>query len=60
MSRKVVFRNNKGRTMSLPGKTTISQLVKLGMAPKLVDEGAPLPDNWWRADKPVVGKGVPK
>lgn len=60
MSRKVILRDSKGRTMALPGKTTIKQLVERGMTPRLVNERAPLPDGWWRADKPETGKEVPK
>ena len=45
----IPFEDNKGNVMQLDGKLTIATLVKMGMEEiRLMPEGLPLPDNWWR------------
>jgi hypothetical protein len=45
----IPFEDNKGNVMQLDGKLTIADLVKMGMKEiRLMPEGSPLPDNWWR------------
>jgi hypothetical protein len=45
----IPFEDNKGNVMQLDGKLTIKDLVKMGMKEiRLMPEGSPLPDNWWR------------
>jgi len=53
----IPFEDNKGNVMQLDGKLTIADLVKMGMKEiRLMPEGSPLHDNWWRdAGSPNVG-----
>jgi len=45
----IPFEDNKGNVMQLDGKLTIADLVKMGVKDiRLMPEGSPLPDNWWR------------
>lgn len=45
----ILFEDNKGNVMQLDGKLTIADLVKMGVKEiRLMPEGSPLPDNWWR------------
>lgn len=45
----IPFEDNKGNVMQLDGKLTIADLVKMGVKEiRLMPEGSPLPDNWWR------------
>ena len=45
----IPFEDNKGNVMQLDGKLTIADLVKMGMKEiRLMPEGSPLHDNWWR------------
>lgn len=45
----IPFEDNKGNIMQLDGKLTIADLVKMGVKEiRLMPEGSPLPDNWWR------------
>lgn len=45
----IPFEDNKGNVMQLDGKLTIKDLVKMGVKEiRLMPQGSPLPDNWWR------------
>jgi len=45
----IPFEDNKGNVMQLDGKLTIADLVKMGIKEiRLMPEGSPLHDNWWR------------
>jgi hypothetical protein len=45
----IPFEDNRGNAMQLDGKLTITDLAKLGVKEiRLMPEGSPLPDNWWR------------
>lgn len=56
----IPFEDNKGHVMQLDGKLTIADLVKMGVKEiRLMPEGSPLPDNWWRDARSPNEKGQP-
>lgn len=53
MSGNITFHDNKGRRIKLPEKTTLDELLRLGFTDyHLAKPHEPLPDEWWRAEKP--------
>lgn len=61
MSRFIHFHDNKGRTIRLPGKMTIRDLVGIGIGIRdirLAVPTDPLPDNWFRAIEPESSPSV--
>lgn len=46
--KRITFKNNKGVRMRIPEKTTIRQLVEMGMKSiKFAPVGSPIRRDWW-------------
>ena len=45
----LVFINNRGKVMHIPGHLTLAQLTEMGVIIKVVPHGTPLPKGEWRS-----------